>query len=159
MQVDVALECARLQHRLSLPPLEVEDFPQVGLANYKAMRTTPMREAQHETDILQEFISVAHASQEPINPTTYQDAWGGSCSNADDFTFMTAEGMYQNQVNEMSCPQYMNQSLEESSTRSIDISEVQEDLKNERMVENLRWVGMSNKDLEQVTLLKTIFTT
>ncbi|XWS30622.1 hypothetical protein CRYUN_Cryun23aG0001600 [Craigia yunnanensis] len=148
-KVDVALECARLQHRLSLPPLEEEDFPQVGLTNYKVMRTTPMRETQHETGILQEILSVAHAFQEPINPTTHQDAWGGSCSNADGFTFMNAKGMYQNQVNEMSCPQYMNKSLEQSSTRSIDISEVQEDLKMQRMVQNLRWVGMSSKDLEQ----------
>ncbi|XWS75297.1 hypothetical protein CRYUN_Cryun01aG0074200 [Craigia yunnanensis] len=153
-KVDVALECARLQHRLSLPPLEVEDYPQVGLTNYKVMRTTPMRETQHETDILQEILSVAHASQELINPTTHQDAWGGSCSNADDFTFMTAKGMYQNEVNEMSCPQYMNKSLEESSTRSIDISEVEGDLKMERMVENLRWVGMSSKDLEQYCFME-----
>ncbi|XVF20466.1 hypothetical protein REPUB_Repub12eG0002700 [Reevesia pubescens] len=141
-KVDVALECARLQHRLSLPPLEVEDFPQVGLTNYKVMRTTPMRETQNETDILQEILSVAHASHELIN----QDAWGGSFSNADDFTFMTTEGMYQNQMNEMSCPQYMNKSLEESSSRSIDVSEVQQ---GDQMVENLRWVGMSSKDLEQ----------
>ncbi|XVF31550.1 hypothetical protein REPUB_Repub17cG0000300 [Reevesia pubescens] len=140
-KVDVALECARLQHRLSLPPLEVEDFFQVGLTstNYKV----PMRETQHETDILQEILSVAQASQELIN----QDAWGGSCSNtANDFTFMTAKGIYQNQVNEMiSCPAYVNKSFEESSTRSIHISEAQGD----RMMENLRWVGMSTKDLEQ----------
>ncbi|XVE72015.1 hypothetical protein DITRI_Ditri11bG0004700 [Diplodiscus trichospermus] len=147
-KVDVALECARLQHRLSLPPLEVEDFPQVGLSN-KVMRTTPMCETQHDTDILQEILSVAHASQELINPTTHQDSWGGNCSNADDFTFMSGQGMYENQANEISCPQYINKSLEESSTRSIDISEVQGDLKMERMVENLRWVGMSSKDLEQ----------
>ena len=155
MQVDVALECARLQHQLTLPPLEVEDFPQVGLTNYKVMRTTPMCETQHETDILQEILSVAHASQELIN----QDARGGSSSNTDDFTFMTAKGTYQNQVNEMSCPQYMNKPLEESITRSIDISEVQGDLKMERMIENLRWVGMSSKDLEEVTLLKSFFIT
>ncbi|XP_022759393.1 NAC domain-containing protein 86 [Durio zibethinus] len=149
-KVDVALECARLQHRFSLPPLEVEDFPQVGLTNYKLMRTTPMPETQHEADILQEILSVAHASQELI----HQDAWGwgGSCSNPDDFTFMAAKGMYQNQVNEISCPQYMNKPLEESSTRSIDISEVQG--QGDRMVENLRWVGMSSKDLEQYCFME-----
>lgn len=163
MQVDVAVECARLQHRLSMPPLEVEDFPQVGLTNYKAMPTTSMRDqTQHETDILQEILSVAHASQQLINPSNNDQHanWGGSCSNYadDDFTFMTTKGMYQNQANEMmSCPQqYMNKSLEEyySTTRSIDTSD-QEDLKMDRsMVENLRWVGMSSKDLEQVTLLQ-----
>ncbi|XVF71023.1 hypothetical protein PTKIN_Ptkin12aG0001400 [Pterospermum kingtungense] len=155
-KVDVALECARLQHRLSLPPLEVEDFPHVGVTNYKAMRTTPMGETQHETDILQEILSVAHASQELINSNnTHQDAWGGSCSNADDFTFMTTRGMYQNEVNDqMSCPQYMNKPLEEYySTSSIDISE-EEDIKMDRMVENLRWVGMSSKDLEQYCFME-----
>ncbi|XP_021297911.1 NAC domain-containing protein 86 [Herrania umbratica] len=142
-KVDVALECARLQHRLSLPTLEVQDFPQVGLTHYKAMRTTPMCESQHETDILRQILSVAHASQELINPTGHQDAWGGSSSNTNDFTFMTADD-------------YMSRfSLEESSTRSIDISEAQlGDLKAERMVENLRWVGMSSKDMEQYCFME-----
>ncbi|GMI74033.1 NAC domain containing protein 28 [Hibiscus trionum] len=133
-KVDVALECARLQHRLALPPLEVEDYPHGGL----------MHESRHQTDILEEILSVSHVSKELINPIAgHEDAWGASSSNnANDFTFMTAKGMYQNQVNEMSCPQYMHKPLEESITRSIDISE-------ERMVENLRWVGMSSKELEQ----------
>ncbi|OMO88868.1 No apical meristem (NAM) protein [Corchorus olitorius] len=145
-KVDVALECARLQHRLSLPPLEVEDFPQVGfINNYKVMRTSnnPMRESQVETDILQEILSVAHASQELINPTGGghdHDAWGGgSCSNANDFTFMTATN---------------NCSFADSGARSIDISDLHEDFKPERMAENLRWVGMSNKDLEQYCFME-----
>ncbi|XVF80778.1 hypothetical protein PTKIN_Ptkin15bG0102700 [Pterospermum kingtungense] len=150
-KVDVAIECARLQHRLTLPPLEVEDFPQVGLTNYKVMRTTPTCETQNETDIVQEILSVARASQELINPTAHQNAWQGSVSNADQdhFTFMTAKDIYQSQGDDMSCPQYMNEPLEDYVTRSIDISEVQGDPKIERMVENLRWVGMSRKDLEQ----------
>jgi len=61
-QVDVALECLRLQHlvvleserlqhRLSLPPLKVEDLPQdVSLDDV----SNP-----NEVDILQEFLSVA----------------------------------------------------------------------------------------------------
>ncbi|KAL4385226.1 hypothetical protein GQ457_15G025600 [Hibiscus cannabinus] len=134
-KVDVALECARLQHRLALPPLEVEDYPQAGLVtNYKMMPTGPMRESRHETDILQEILSVAHVSQELMNPAAgHGDAWGASSSsNADDFTFVTANGMYQNQVKEMSCPPYMHKPLEE----------------------NLRWVGMSSKDLEQYCFME-----
>ncbi|GMJ01353.1 NAC domain containing protein 28 [Hibiscus trionum] len=149
-KVDVALECARLQHRLALPPLEVEDYPQGGLVtNYKLMPTGPIRESRHETDILQEILSVAHVSQEMINPTAgHGDAWGASSSNnADDFTFMTAKSMYQSEVKEMSCPQYLHKPLEESITRSMDMSE-------ERMSENLRWVGMSSKDLEQYCFME-----
>lgn len=157
MQVDVALECARLQHRLTLPPLEVEDFPQVGLTNYyKVMPTTPICETPNGTDIVHEILSVACASQQLINPTPHQNAWEGGFSNADDdFTFMTAKDIYQSQV---SCSQYMNiEPLEESITRSIEISDHHAqlgDLKMERMAENLRWVGMSSKDLEQVTNLQ-----
>jgi len=55
-QVDVALECARLQHRLSLPPLEVEDFPQDVSLDTK---TSILRSNPNEVDILQEFLSVA----------------------------------------------------------------------------------------------------
>ncbi|KAG8485177.1 hypothetical protein CXB51_021568 [Gossypium anomalum] len=109
-KVDVALECARLQHRLALPPLEVEDFPRLGFTNYKLMATPPP--PMSETGILQEILSV--------NPIGHEDAWGASSSNnnADDFTFMTAKSMYQNQVNEMSCAQYMNKPLEEAITRN-----------------------------------------
>jgi len=64
VQVDVALECARLQHRLSLPPLEVEDFPQDVSLDTK---TSILRSNPNEVDILQEFLSVASASQELIN--------------------------------------------------------------------------------------------
>ncbi|XP_039031048.1 NAC domain-containing protein 86-like isoform X2 [Hibiscus syriacus] len=134
-KVDVALECARLQHRLALPPLEVEDYPQGGLVtNYKPMPTGQMRESRHETDILQEILSVAHVFQEPMNPiASHGDAWGASSSNnADDFTFMTAKDMYQNQMTEMNCPQHMHRPLEE----------------------NFRWVGMSSKDLEQYCFME-----
>ncbi|KAK8630464.1 hypothetical protein V6N13_079256 [Hibiscus sabdariffa] len=148
-KVDVALECAKLQHRLALPPLEVEDYAHGVITNYKQMPTGPMCESQHETDILREILSVAHVSRELINPITgHGDAWGASSSNnVNDSTFMTAKDMYQNQVSEMSCPQYMHKPLEESITRLIDTSE-------ERMVENLRWVGMSSKDLEQYCFME-----
>ncbi|KAL4312909.1 hypothetical protein GQ457_01G051090 [Hibiscus cannabinus] len=148
-KVDVALECAKLQHRLALPPLEVEDYTHGVITNYKQMPTGPMCESQHETDILREILSVAHVSRELINPIAgHGDAWGASSSNnVNDSTFMTAKDMYQNQVSEMSCPQYMQKPLEESITRLIDTSE-------ERMVENLRWVGMSSKDLEQYCFME-----
>ncbi|MBA0708617.1 hypothetical protein Golax_023714 [Gossypium laxum] len=105
---------------------------------------TPPPPPTRETDILQEILSV--------NPIGHEDAWGASSSNnnADDFTFMTAKSMYQNQVNEMSCAQYMNKPLEEAITRPIDITELQ----GERMAENSRWVGMSSKDLEQYCFME-----
>ncbi|KAI3506790.1 hypothetical protein L1887_21354 [Cichorium endivia] len=34
------------------------------------------------------------------------------------------------------------------NTRSIEIGDVHEQLKTDRMLDNLRWVGMSNKELE-----------
>ncbi|KAL4352908.1 hypothetical protein GQ457_06G026270 [Hibiscus cannabinus] len=140
--VDTSLECARLQQQMSLPPLEVEDFPQVGVANYKMM----MRETQHETDVLDEILSVVHASQQFLN----QDAWGDSSANNHDFTFMNTTAVmckHQNQVDDqMIFPQYANKPSEESSTRTI--------VQGDRMVENLRWVGMSNKDLEQYCFMQ-----
>ncbi|KAH7653697.1 NAC domain-containing protein [Dioscorea alata] len=63
-EVDVALECAKLQHRLALPPLEVEDFPQVDLMEMKTAND----------GLFKEILSVASAPQELlINNSYYQD--------------------------------------------------------------------------------------
>ncbi|GKV00245.1 hypothetical protein SLEP1_g12974 [Rubroshorea leprosula] len=133
-QVDVALECARLQHRLSLPPLVVEDFPQVGLTHdYKFER--PASSGQNEsTDILQEILSVAHASQQMTNQPAHQNMyWGTTPPNAHDFSFMTPKETYQTQFEEM-------------NTRTVQRGNLDEDFKAERMIENLRWL---HKDLDQ----------
>ncbi|KAK4278084.1 hypothetical protein QN277_015977 [Acacia crassicarpa] len=181
-KVDVALECARMQHRFSMPPLEVEDFPQVGIPDLKM----PQQPHHHhhsgaiigsrttETDILQEILSVAHASQELINhPTNYSPATlGGGNSNEnyaaheeenDDFTFMVGRGSgdqnynYNHQV--MSDLRSMMRGINNDTTtttwedqntaRSIEISDLDDEFKAERMVENLRWVGMSSKNMDK----------
>lgn len=157
MQVDIALECARLQHRLSLPPLEVEDFPQVGMSTLQSTG----HENPNETDILQEILSVAHVSQELINQSNYGDsstAWGGNYGHqvADDFTFMVGKDSsttnYNNdQLNyEMDSMRYLDKSWTDPDTRTIEIADLEDEFKTEKKIENLRWVGMSNEDVEKV---------
>ncbi|KAL1820458.1 hypothetical protein ACET3Z_015327 [Daucus carota] len=129
-KVDIALECARLQHRLSLPPLQVQDFPQAGYVDMKTRESRSMygdTSNQHQ-DILQEILSVAQVSQELMN----QNSWinGNASAAEDDFSFLPQENKIQGQ----------------NTNRSMEIGH-NEDFGAERMVENLRWVGMSNKDL------------
>lgn len=148
-KVDVALECARLQHRFSLPPLEVEDFPQVGVTNFKAPQPASIC-GSTEADILQEILSVAHASQELINQSSVPNLWDENYAADDDFTFMTGKETYYNQFNNMNSLRLIDKSWEHQNTSSIEIGHLDEDFKtSERMVENLRWVGMSNKDLNE----------
>ncbi|KAG6779037.1 hypothetical protein NC652_010450 [Populus alba x Populus x berolinensis] len=155
-KVDIALECARLQHRFTLPPLEVEDFPQFGFTDMKMMHQPSMPESTstHQTDILQEILSVAHASQELINQSSFQDTWGGNYATADhDFTFMAGKDVQHNVYSDMT----MNSTRwaekpwvdPSTSSMSIEMSDLDETFKAERMVENLRWVGMSNDELEK----------
>lgn len=149
-KVDIALECARLQHRFSLPPLEVDDFPQAGFTDFRMSQSiTPIRESANETDILQEILSVAQASQELINQSNVPDTWGGNYAPEDDFSFMVGRSDHSHNIQvstDMSSERYW----EDPSTRSINIGDLDEDFKTERMAtENLRWVGMSDKDLEK----------
>ncbi|XP_041007611.1 NAC domain-containing protein 86-like isoform X2 [Juglans microcarpa x Juglans regia] len=120
-KVDIALECARLQHRFSLPPLE-------------------------------EILSVAQASQELINQSNLPDTWGGNYAPDDDFSFLIDRDTH-NQAGDLSLyERYIDKSWEDSSTiRTIQIGDLDhEDLQKERLAaENLRWVGMSNKDLKK----------
>ncbi|XP_059282737.1 NAC domain-containing protein 54-like [Lycium ferocissimum] len=114
-KVNVALECARLQHRFALPSLEVQDFPQAGYVN---SRNNPPNTV-NQTDIVQEIPSVAQAALDHI---INQDSWGGNnYAPADDFSF-------------------------------FPIEQFGEDFKSERVVENLRWVGMSEMDLDKTFL-------
>ncbi|XP_057468848.1 NAC domain-containing protein 54-like [Actinidia eriantha] len=132
-KVDIALECARLQHRLSLPPLEVQDFSQGGFFNTRMPQPSSIPHGNpNEQDILQEILSVAQVSQELIN----QDSWGGNYATSDDFSFL---------------PHHTHDQIHGLSTsRSIDIGgHVDVEFKIERSVENLRWVGMSSDDLEK----------
>ncbi|KVI08685.1 No apical meristem (NAM) protein [Cynara cardunculus var. scolymus] len=150
-KVDIALECARLQQRLSMPPLQVQDLPQQGATSYVDLMNIPqtsssMREMATangpQQDILQEILSVAQVSQDLIN----QNTWGGGYSghHEDDFSFL-ANNNSNNQMQDMDTFRFMG---DEQNMRSIEVGGVNEQLGTDRMVENLRWVGMSNKDHE-----------
>ncbi|CAK7338885.1 unnamed protein product [Dovyalis caffra] len=162
-KVDIALECARFQHRFALPPLEVEDFPQVGFTqDLKVMQQPSMPESTstHQTDILQEILSVAHVSQELINQSSFQDTWGGNYAATDhDFTFMAGKDVQHNMYSDMmmNSTRWADKQWIEPSTssRSVEISDLDEAFKAERMVENLRWVGMSNDELEKSFMEET----
>ncbi|XP_062107678.1 NAC domain-containing protein 54 isoform X2 [Humulus lupulus] len=170
-KVDVALECARLQHRLTLPPLEVEDFPHSSgnINEFKVMQSSGhYHHAMPETgandiDILQEILSVAHVSQELINQPSSNfvdetSMWGSTNVNiigtaADDFSFMVGRDTQHNQSldnNDMNPMRYMDKSWENHLARSIEIGDFEEGFKSDqRAVENLRWIGMSSKDVEE----------
>nr|XP_043634353.1 NAC domain-containing protein 86-like [Erigeron canadensis] len=149
-KIDIAMECARLQQRLSMPPLQVQDFSQQETTSYvELMNMQQMNNNMQEfttsnnapqQDIVQEILSVAQASQDLIN----QNTWGGSFSgHQDDFSFLTTSN--NNQMQDMGSFRFMG---DEQNIRSIEVGGSDEQLGAERMAENLRWVGMSNKDLE-----------
>ncbi|XP_022016034.1 NAC domain-containing protein 86 [Helianthus annuus] len=137
-KVDIAMECARLQHRLSLPPLQVQDFHHNGVTNYVDLKNIPQSSngppIGSQQDILHEILSVG--SQDLIN----QDAWGGIDNN---FSYMTNNDM--NQMQGSGSFRFMG---DDQHTRNIEIDDVDGQMKTDGMVENLRWVGMSNNDLE-----------
>lgn len=104
--------------------------------------------ASNETDILQEILSVAHVSQELINNSgNFMDhtMWGGEnvpVGGDQDFTFATDQF---NQTNEHNNPmRYADKSSENPIMRSLEIEDLEDEFKMERMSENLRWVGMSS---------------
>lgn len=157
-QVDIALECARMQHRFSLPPLEVQDFSQAGLTDFNLLQSGSSHGINsNETDCLQEILSVAQASQQLINQSSMPDMRGGIYAyEANDFTFPTANETHHNQMNNSmrSLRSSIGTPWEDMiNTRSIEIGEPNEEFGDGRMVENLRWVGMSYKDLEKVAYL------
>ncbi|XP_027931539.1 NAC domain-containing protein 45-like [Vigna unguiculata] len=148
-KVDVALECARMQHRFSMPPLQMQDleFPQVGISKLKmAQASSSMSGTRNETDILQEILSVAHASQELINQSNYSsqpfmNANENFAPHESDFTFMV--GTNYNHVNDMNTMGFVDKAWEDQNTRSIEIGDLDDGFKTE----NLRWMGMSSKNV------------
>ncbi|KAI3982989.1 hypothetical protein MKX01_010472 [Papaver californicum] len=166
-RVDIALECARLQHRLSLPPLEVDDFPEFDFTDPKLQQhhqqqqqpMAPYKENTDGSDILQEILSVASASQELINgPNSYQETWAGNYSNyLDEFVMGLPEIGQTDQdhclVGDISSSIAINKPWGAEHARFIDIDDLEEEFKSDsRMEENLRGVGMSSKDLEKSML-------
>ncbi|KAI8540959.1 hypothetical protein RHMOL_Rhmol08G0025400 [Rhododendron molle] len=146
--VDIALECARLQHQLSLPPLQVHDFPTGGFPDPRMLQYSSSTPASGHGDALQEILSVAQASQQLIN----QDTWGGSYAPTDDFSFQPYSD---HQIGDhhglgTNFPRLMEKSGDQDqNTMSIEIGGLDEGFRTERMVENLRWVGMSSRDLDK----------
>ncbi|ERN17061.1 hypothetical protein AMTRI_Chr09g13630 [Amborella trichopoda] len=101
-KAEVAMECALLQNRLSWPPMEIEEFPQVGTSNTMFLEPGVFetytveeenKDYKNEVDILEEILNIASASQEnnaiavnPIagTPSDYTDIWLGSFPNLED---------------------------------------------------------------------------
>ncbi|KAK9115714.1 hypothetical protein Sjap_014661 [Stephania japonica] len=151
-KVDIALECARLQHRLSLPPLEVEDFPGVNFIDSKVSRPGSYCEnINGESDVLQEILSVASASQELIHHSNFQESWPGNnytSSYMNELTLLPDHTTRSDHhIGSSSHIDQKQWGLEE--TRFIEIGDFKEAFETEKVVENLRGVGMSHKDLEK----------
>ncbi|KAJ8544731.1 hypothetical protein K7X08_017314 [Anisodus acutangulus] len=149
-KVDIALECARLQHRFALPPLEVQDFPQVGYVDSSRMMSQSndvmYHQTTNQTDIVQEILSVAQASHDLTN----QDSWAGNYNYAapsDDFSFLPHNNQIHHDLgNSFNFMDQLKEDDDQNNARSIAIGDFDEDFKSESMVERLRWVGMSEKD-------------
>ncbi|CAI9753263.1 unnamed protein product [Fraxinus pennsylvanica] len=143
-KVDTELECARLQQRFSLPPLQVVDFPQSNFAaDTSTSHSIAFQENRNHPNILEEILSIAQVSQDFQNPNTTLD---GIYAEADEFFFPP----HSNQVQDMCSLKYTDNLREEPDHRSIEIGEKDEVVQSGGMVENLRWLGMSNKELEKM---------
>lgn len=139
-----------------MPQLQVQDLPQQGSTSYvnlMNMQQTSRNMQEFATsngpqlDIVQEILSVAQVSQDLIS----QNTWGGGYTShhEDDFSFLTNNNS-NNQMQDIVSNRFMG---DDQNMRSIEVGGVDEQLGNDRMVENLRWVGMSNKDLEMVSII------
>lgn len=141
----------------------MQDFPQAGgfgdarlimsqnTSNYLQEEPTN----NNQQDIVQEILSVAQASQNFMNQET---TWGGGSyinhhqqdDDDNDFSFLSQNDQLMYDV------KFTDKILREDQSfmmRSIQIGNMnnEEELKSaDGMIENLRWVGMSDKDLEKV---------
>ncbi|CAH9148024.1 unnamed protein product [Cuscuta epithymum] len=154
-KVDIALECARLQHRFTLPQLEVQDLPQ---------STFITNQLHQPTDIVQEILSVAQVSQNLMNELD-DNPWSGPYHDheppidaKDAFSFLPHSS---SQIQDLGSFRFLDQQPrgegEDKHQNCMnvhhqlgDIYADDEGLKPDTIVmENLRWVGMSDKDLEK----------
>ncbi|KAJ8511994.1 hypothetical protein OPV22_002428 [Ensete ventricosum] len=145
-KVDVALQCARLQHRLSLPPLEVEDFSHINLTESKILHSGNYGETSNQVDIIQEILSVASASQELINSGCH-DMWVGANPHGEEefASFFEldkgSDGIQFPQTSFMSSLRSIAKSsnVGELPTKLFEINDLEEEFKEEeKRVENLR---------------------
>ncbi|WVZ55212.1 hypothetical protein U9M48_005904 [Paspalum notatum var. saurae] len=173
-KVDVALECARLQHRLSLPPLEVDDFPQDVSLDTK---TNVLRSNPNEVDILQEFLSVASASQELIHGTSSSSYAAAEMWLAGGAGTSSASTHYLNELSSLVEPAGVKAKEEtdnfyhmdhigtsagfaskpvqhvDEQVRLVEIAVMEEFKEEKKQMENLRGVRLHNNDLgEQIVV-------
>ncbi|XP_044979941.1 uncharacterized protein LOC123447411 [Hordeum vulgare subsp. vulgare] len=163
-KVDVALECARLQHRLALPPLEVEDFPHDVSLDTK---TGILQSNTNEVDILQEFLSVASASQELINgsgsSSSYPDMWLGAGTSSGGGHYMNelsslvdlGAAKAKEEVDNFYHMCGIGASMmrrDDEPGRLVEISDMQEFKEGKKRVENLRGVKLLNNDLGEIVV-------
>ncbi|KAL3525090.1 hypothetical protein ACH5RR_013462 [Cinchona calisaya] len=114
---------------------EASSFNNSSFPNHAAMSYLPSKE----------ILSIAQASQDFIN----EDTWGGNiyAPADDDFSFLPPPS---NSIHDSSSFKFMDKLSEDCCFRPIEIGGMDEEFKYERIVENLRWVGMSEKDLKKV---------
>ncbi|XP_020581711.1 NAC domain-containing protein 45-like isoform X2 [Phalaenopsis equestris] len=148
-KVDVALECARLQERFPLPSLEVEDYPQLHMTDPKILRTTNY--SQHTTnrgDILHEILSVASASQELINnPNFHEDIWTTRITPH----FNEPLSSLNESGNGEGSSRFMAKSHElDDQSSFVDISELEDEFKDQKKGKNLRDVKKLGENLIEV---------
>ncbi|MQM18478.1 hypothetical protein Taro_051471 [Colocasia esculenta] len=73
-EMDIAMECARLQHRFSLPPLEVDDFPKVDYTNsVQVLHSGNYEDDIHGMGILREILSLPSAPGELAPQSNWTD--------------------------------------------------------------------------------------
>ncbi|KAI3417472.1 NAC domain-containing protein [Psidium guajava] len=121
-QVDIALECARLQHRLSLPSLGMESIVQDGFA-----------------------------SQDLIQQPAPLFSWDANYTPVEDFNFGTGkETAYCHLISDIPFARYNDKPCSDLNAQNVEIGDWMEDFKMDQGTsENLRWVGMSSKDMEK----------
>lgn len=159
LQVDIALEYAKLQRRLPLPPMEMDDFPQIQLTDPKIQHSEYFQDEPKEVDIFQEILLAACSSQELINQSHYLDNWEGHGHHMEEFPTLSEQGIvghidengHNNQISEMGSSSFIERSsgLEEN-IRFIEIGDLEEELNREKAAENLRGVKMSGINLGEV---------
>ncbi|KAL0731046.1 hypothetical protein Bca4012_027140 [Brassica carinata] len=127
-KAEIAFECARLKNRMlpPVPPLHVED-----LAYSEHFGTN----VANDTDqMLSKIIALAQASHEPHNSL---GSW----------EFASASENFQGDV----CypGEKASGSGVEANMKAVDMQVHDGKFKEERIVENLRWVGITSKELEK----------
>jgi hypothetical protein len=149
-------ECARIQHRLSLPALEFDDFSDLDLTNTAALHWgINQYNNNKQVDALQEILSVASASQELINNPTQNNPWPGGSSHLDEFSFMFEHNKMKNEPF-----QFPTDSLGSTSgfifksgrvndtAKSIDIGDLEEEFKEDKHVTSAG--NVTNNELGEV---------